>query len=154
MSERTRDQSNVRRYNCALGEREERIAMHVSSGKSDASSSLLKPKEHLVTNPDVRFNSQVEVEVATLDAWAKRNNIGAVDFLWLDLQGHELGALRGGIELLRGVKVIHAEVSLLEMYEGSALYHEVRAWLSDQGFKIGQYSFPWEDHGEVLFVRK
>lgn len=46
------------------------------------------------------FVPQAEVEVCTLDAFAERECLAQVDFLKLDIEGHELAALRGATGLL------------------------------------------------------
>ncbi|QOV91410.1 FkbM family methyltransferase [Humisphaera borealis] len=153
LENRTKSDSRVHRYNVALGESASTMEMHISAGRSDASSSLLKPKAHLDVNPDVTFDETVSVPVVSLDDWAREYSISRVDFLWLDLQGYELPALRGGTQLLRKVKAIQVEVNLIEVFEGVALYHQVRSWLESQGFKIHLVDFPVDDQGDVLFVR-
>jgi len=44
-------------------------------------------------------------------------------------------------------------VNLKEMYEGVALYPEMRQWLEVQGFSVKREEIPWADSGNVLFVR-
>jgi hypothetical protein len=50
--------------------------------------------------------------------------------------------------------VIYTEVSLVETYEGVALYPELKAFLIEQGFVVKQEQLPWPDMGNVLFVRE
>lgn len=145
---------NVSCIQLALGERDGTEEIHVSGGASDASSSLLRPKEHLRDHPNVTFGRTATVEVRTLDSWAAENGVGRVDLLWLDLQGLELQVLQAAPTTLAGVSVIHAEVSLHETYEGVALYPELAQWLAAQGFAIAVERLPWDDMGNVLFVRE
>jgi FkbM family methyltransferase len=153
LAERTSHLANVHRYPCALGDREGTIPMFVSSGRNDASSSVLKPKHILTTNPDVLFQSRIDVDVTTLDYWAAKHGITKVDFLWLDMQGYELSAMRAGCKLLETVSVIYTEVSFLEVYEGVPLYHDVWNWLTEKGFRVEKGDFLWPEQGNVLFVR-
>lgn len=128
--------------------------MFVSSGGSDGSSSLLPPKEHLRDHPDVTFERQITVNCVTLDEWAQQEGVEQIDLLWLDLQGHELNVMRSGTHILERVSAIYTEVNLKETYTGAALYPELRAWLEERGFKVEKEAIPWEDGGNVLFVRK
>ena len=127
---------NVRRYALALGTETGTAEMFVSGGGSDASSSLLPPKEHLQINPHVSFGGSITVPTTTLDDWAREKGIPRIDFLWLDMQGAELAVLQAAPRTLAGVRAIHLEVSLVEFYAANPLYAQVRAWLEGQGFRL------------------
>lgn len=43
----------------------------------------------------------IEVPCIALDSWANINNISHVDFMWLDMEGHELYALQHGLNISR-----------------------------------------------------
>jgi FkbM family methyltransferase len=154
LTERTKDLQNVRRYPLALGERNTSSPMFVSSGGTDASSSLLRPKEHLNVSPHVRFESTIDVRTVTLADWARENNVSRVDFFWLDMQGNELAALRGAGDLLDTAAAIYTEVNLIELYEGAPLYHDVRTWIETRGFRVHTVDFRYPDSGDALFVRR
>jgi FkbM family methyltransferase len=145
---------NVICYPLALSNMRGTAKMFVSSGSSDGSSSLLLPKEHLSEHPDVIFDAQVDVKTVTLDDWARENNIKRVDFLWLDLQGHELAVLQSATKVLETVSAIHTEVSIKEMYVGGHLYCELSEWLKQNGFFAVKEELPWPDMGNVLFVKQ
>lgn len=146
---------NIKRHKLALSDKESTATMFVSSGQSDASSSLLTPHAHLDDHPEVFFENKIEVKTITLDAWARNNNITHVDFLWLDMQGFEFQMLQASSEILPTVKAIHTEVSMKETYKGCKLYPEIRAWLESKGFYVHTEAIPLNsDMGNVLFVRK
>ncbi len=154
LRENTRPFANVTCYNLALSDRTGFADMFVSSGGSDGSSSLLTPKEHLNTNPDVLFEEKIRVETSTLDDWAARQGIARVDYMWLDMQGAEYAMLQASPNLLKTVRVIFTEVSLMELYEGTPLYPEFKRWLQGQGFVLEKEVLPWDSCGDALFVRK
>jgi FkbM family methyltransferase len=153
MRDRTAGCSNVRRYNAALGRVSGTAEMWVSGGQNDQSSSLRVPKTHLEELPEVTFEDKISVPVLALDDWAEERGIHRVDLIWLDLQGNELDALRGGERLLRSASAIYTEVIATEQYEGAALYPELRSWLEDRGFEARIEKLPWGG-GNVLFVRR
>jgi FkbM family methyltransferase len=154
LKSRTKSLKNVRCYQLALSDRSGTATFFVSSGQSDASSSLLPPQEHLTEHPNVYFSEQIEISVTTLDKWAEENKIVNVDFLWLDMQGYELATLKASSVILKTVKVIYTEVCLRPLYQGCPLYPEVRDWLESQGFIVAREELAWKDAGNVLFVRK
>lgn len=145
--------SNINCFNLALGKETSFATMHISSGVSDASSSLLSPQEHLLEHPDVKFETTIDVNVTTLDSWAAQHNIYKIDFLWLDLQGYEMYVLEASPRILSSVTAIYTEVSLKQVYEHVPLYPEYRSWLENQGFYVEREELPWPDMGNVLFVR-
>jgi FkbM family methyltransferase len=150
---KTKSVKNIFCYPFAVGQKETTMQIYVSSGESDGSSSLLKPKEHLSLHPEVAFEKTTRVKVTTIDKWAQQNSITQVDFLWLDLQGYELAALKGAAEMLQSVKAIHTEVNLVEVYRGAPLYGELKQWLEKKGFKVVFEAIDWADGGNVLFAR-
>ena len=154
LAKNTEGVSNIHIYPLALGETTSLVDIHISSGRSDASSSLLVPKRHLDIHDDVLFEEKIKVQATTLDDWAMYHQIRQIDMLWLDLQGFELQVLKKSLSILRGVKVIYTEVNLMENYENGALYDELKQWLSIQGFAVVREELAWADGGNVLFVNK
>ena len=151
----TRKFKRIHCHTIALSNQNGQQQMHVSSGASDGSSSLLAPKEHLTDHPDVFFDQTITVTTQTLDAWATTQHLDHVDLLWLDMQGFELEVLKASHTILPTVKAVHMEVSTRATYEGVPLYDEVKQWMQSQGFKVEVEAIPqgW-DMGNVLFVRK
>ncbi len=159
LTDNTTGLPNVHRYPLALGSEVGTAEMFVSGGGSDASSSLLPPKEVLQINPHVSFLECLAVQTSTLDIWAQENGVPAVDFLWLDMQGAELAMLKAAPQSLSSVRLIHLEVSLMEIYKNNPLYSEVRAWLEAQGFRLEAEEIPPSPVGEIssgnaLFARR
>lgn len=145
----------VKLYPCALGSVPARLQMNVSgNGGSDGtqSSSLLNPSGHLHEFDNVPFNRKIEVDVVRLDDWAEREGVEKLDFLWLDLQGYELEALRGAERLLSKVSAVHVEVSHRQLYEGGVLYPELKLWLQQRGF-TPVINATFRLGGNVLFAR-
>ena len=146
---------NIKAYSLALSNKNGEQELHVSSGASIGSSSLLKPDTHLQDHPDVLFIEKIKVKTVTLDEWARQNGIGSVDFLWLDLQGFELEVLKESKIVFPTVKVVHMEVSTKNTYEGVTPYPETKLWMENNGFYLDKEAIPtgW-DMGNVLFIRK
>lgn len=150
----TRTLDNVEVVCAALGEATEQMTMWLSGGASDGSSSLRAPKQHIQEHPTVTFGATTEVSVMTLEDWATQRGLDRIDFLWLDMQGHELAALKAAGDILDTVSVIVLEVFLKELYEGAPLWPEVRAWLDERGFRVHAELLPWPDSGNVVMVRR
>jgi FkbM family methyltransferase len=154
LKENTSKTRNVTCYPLALSDSNGTAEIFVSGGTSDGSSSLLAPKEHLIEHPNVTFTTKIEVSTITLDKWVVDESIRRIDFLWLDLQGYEFNVLKASPEILESVLVIHTEVSLKHIYEDAPLYPELRQWIESKGFEVRFEALPWNDAGNVLFVRR
>ncbi|OFY84451.1 MAG: hypothetical protein A3F72_13665 [Bacteroidetes bacterium RIFCSPLOWO2_12_FULL_35_15] len=151
--ENTSQYKNIKTFPLALSDKNGETKMFVSSGRSDASSSLLAPKEHLDVHPDVHFNNTINVETITLDDFCLKNNISHIDFMWLDMQGYELPMLMAAKNMISKISVIYSEVSLIETYEDVSTYQKYKEWMEGEGFKVYKEYFPWKDMGNVLFVK-
>jgi 2-O-methyltransferase len=151
----TASYSNIITHNLALSDETKVQYFYVSEGHSDASSSLLKPKDHLIDHPGTTFKKKIEVQAMTLDDWAATNNVMRVNMLWLDMQGFEYQMLKASRTILDTVSVIHSEVSTKQTYENVKVYTEYKSFLESKGFKVVLEAIPegW-DMGNVLFVRK
>lgn len=143
---------NIHIYPLALSAETGEVDIHISSGQSNASSSILVPKKHLDVHPNVFFEEKIRVKATTIDDWAHDYHIQKIDMLWLDLQGYELPVLKKSLSILSTVQVIYTEVNLIENYENNALYAELKNWLKTQGFSVKREELAWKDGGNVLFV--
>jgi len=154
LTKNTQQYPNVRRYQMALSDENGASTLYVSEGTSDASSSLLPPKDHLTIHPTVAFNRKIEVETMTLDAWAESNQIPRIDFMWLDMQGMEYRVLKQSRTIFPKVQLLYTEINLKENYKGTSLYPEYRQWLIESGMKpVAEYTY-WNDMGNSLFARQ
>ena len=154
LKENTKSKNNIKCFNLALSNYDGEADFYLSSGGSDGSSSLLKPKTHLSDHPEVLFDEVVKVKCLKLDTWARNNNISRVDMLWLDMQGFEQSMLAASEKILPTVSVIHTEVSMRETYEGVKTFEEFKSFLNGKGFKLIAKAIPTGyDMGNALFIR-
>lgn len=145
---------NVHVVQKALSSKNEVVQMHISSGRSNGSSSLLEPKDHLNFHPDINFNSSIAVETVTVDDFCTAQGIDKIDFMWLDMQGNEWPVLNACEKALAHVKVVFTEVSLIETYKGVMLYPAFKRWMESKGFKAVQEYLKWKDMGNVVFIKE
>lgn len=68
-------------------------------------SGLASLYERDIQHVGLAFNATESVQVATLDNIAKKYGLEHIDYLKLDLEGHELEALKGAKDLLEGNRV-------------------------------------------------
>jgi 2-O-methyltransferase len=118
----------------------------------NGSSSILQPTGHLDRQPTIDLAKTIQVTGVTLDEWAESEGVGAVDILWLDLQGAELDVLRSANSLLSRTHIVHVEISDEPLYLGAAVKQQVIDFLHTKGFRpmlIRQLGIS----GNALFVK-
>ena len=151
----------VHRYPLALSDHDGTALFYISErpskpGIASQAGSLHAPKERLVHSPLI-FPRTASVKTIALETWAHEHAIQTIDLLWLDTQGHELAIVQAAPNMLPHIKVVLAEVSFIESYEGQPRYFDVVAWMTTHGFEhVGR---DFEDttasfFGNALFVRK
>jgi FkbM family methyltransferase len=93
------------------------------------------------------------IEVVSLDQWAQDGGVKPIDLVKLDLQGHELDALRGSTKLLQSsVRLVFTEVEFLRLYEGSCRFHEIVSFLERYAFDLYQlYDLHTGADGQLIY---
>lgn len=100
-------------------------------GGWDLSGSIRAPKEHLDMHPWCRFDAGIDVALTRLDSWRHQHSVGAVDFIWADVQGAESDLIKGGGETLANTRYFYTEYSNRELYEGQLGLRDLLALLPD-----------------------
>lgn len=153
LSKVARYNPNIFTYPMAISDKTGKSTFVISGGKTNASSSLMEPKEYLF-HPEIEFTHSIQVDCITIKEWAIANKINKLDFLWLDMQGAEPLALMGLDQLFENVSAIFSEINFKENYKGNWLYPELKEYLKTKGFEVIYTDIHYEDSGNALFVRK
>jgi len=82
----------------------------------------------------------VKRKMETLDTILAREGFLRPQLIKIDVQGYELEVFKGATETLAAVEAVVMEVSLLELYKGNPLLHEVIAFMHERGFQC--YDIP------------
>ncbi|MHC1791978.1 FkbM family methyltransferase [Solidesulfovibrio sp.] len=150
------DEPDVTVAECAITDGSAATAtLHVTS--MDQSSSVLPLGEHLTLYPGIVETDAVVVPAASLDDLLARldRDPAACNLLNIDIQGAELPALRGALGTLAHIEAINAEINFRELYVGGTFFHELAAFLHDQGFVCEAAVCPYDPSwGDALFVRR
>lgn len=151
---------DVTLFEMALSDREGTIEFYQSSGRQDnpwlaqvmpqgwdLSGSIKEPCRHLDFHPGIAFDRRIEVPTSTLDKVCEDQDIGPVDFIWMDVQGAELDVLRGAVRTLPRTRFIYTEYSNRELYKGQPSLRDLVGYLRD--FEL-IFRYP----GDALFRNK
>ena len=141
-------------YNVALGCDRGKMELNIShrlggiENGDRASSSLLKPKVHLIEHPEVTFTHTETVEVCVLDDYNLQAN-----FMNIDVQGYELNVLKGSEKTLSNVDALVVEVNRDEVYEGCCQIDDIDNFLKQRGFHRKAVVWQSKSWGDALYAR-
>lgn len=116
--------------------------------------SLLKPqKMGLRSDQQVSNLGNIEVETITLDKFCNMHSISEVDILKMDIQGGELNALEGAVDLLskKRIKLIYTESYFRRQYESQPLFHEISNFLEQFGYYLQDIYSPIYGKGSLVW---
>lgn len=118
--------------------------------RGDQGSNSLLPHKILAKSS----NDPIQVDCITIDEWAIQNGIDHIDFMWLDIEGNELNALKGSSKILSTVKAIFTEVNFQEFWHGCTQYETLKSWLKKHNFEEAWANTKKGWNGNVLFIKK
>jgi FkbM family methyltransferase len=130
--------------NLALSDMPGEVKLHVS--RADDSSSLLPiGARQSATFPGTDEVGVISVPAARLDEEIDAALLTRPVLLKVDVQGGELGVLRGATGLLPDVDAVLVECSFVDFYEGQPLAHEVVEFLRGHGLVLTGAGMPTTD---------
>lgn len=161
LEKNVRNGHHIKPFRLGLSSASRNATLYVNVQDSTNALSLPAPAGERYQSWQTKNLGSEEVSLVTLDEWAEREAVDGIDILKLDLQGHELEALKGADRLLRSsIRLVYTEVEFVRVYRQNCLYHEVAAFLADRGFELFQlYDLSWgEDHrlvcGDAIFIAR
>jgi len=124
----------VELFQYALGETFAEAEFHLSNSL-DSSSLLPIGKRQRDLFPETAESGTIKVDVKTLDHFLPKMSGRSEQLLKIDVQGFELGVLKGAIKTLTTCRHVYAECSEVQLYEGQALRPAVAEFLAGFGFQ-------------------
>ena len=120
--------------------------------RADDSSSLFKPSStQLAAFPESQMVRTIKVPVRLLDDELDINQIARPSLLKIDVQGGELGVLKGGRRTLDAIDYVLVECSFVELYIGQPLVNDIIDFLEQHGFDLeGFYSPNCDATGRLI----
>jgi FkbM family methyltransferase len=140
LSKKFKSMDKIHLSHIALSNTDEVVKLYLGQSPGNlgglGSSSLLEPSRHHVYFPEITFELQQNVQALTLENFITGLQITTVDLLWLDIQGKELDVLKASQKIfMERVKLVHLEISKVNLYLGIPREKEIRNFLKESGFK-------------------
>jgi FkbM family methyltransferase len=137
---------------CAFGSKNSVDEINISM--NSVSSSILSMNTiHSEAETSSKFYSKETVKINTIDSVFDNLNLKSTSVaLKIDTQGYEKNVLLGAVSSLQKIKVVIIELSLVELYQGQALYREIDDMLQVKGYHLHamQKGFTDEKSGRAL----
>ena len=131
MKSKFNDKKNIYLNNVAVGSKKEiKIFNQIKGG---GRSSFLKS-----TVDNLSDQTQIDVQVITIDEYVNKNNIKRINLLKIDTQGYEDEVLKGAQETLKlnKIDIIETELILGNMYEKTLSFNEIENLIYAYGYKF------------------
>ena len=150
----SRQYPGVRVFNMALGSTDGNGVLHIASNSGE-SSSLLTPMDHLIHYRDVKFNSDISVQIKRLDTLIEENAIDMSKYnvLVTDTQGYDLEVIKGLGRHLLSIDLIISEYINTNLYAGNAGLESFKQYLGPEGFNLKETSDECRGAGNAIFTR-
>tara|TARA_B100001142_G_C14318251_1_gene649340 strand:+ start:1474 stop:2211 length:738 start_codon:yes stop_codon:yes gene_type:complete len=94
--------------------------------------------------------NSVKIKTVRLDDWVLKKNIPLIDFIWIDVQGHEKNVMEGMIHILPRIKFIQLEYGET-IYEGGLSKKETLHMMTKYDFRLVMDYNPNSNTGDFLF---
>jgi len=156
---KTEGLSNVKAFNIALGAEVSKLPVKYYEGENSVLNSLNRQS----MNTDEGAKVQ-EVEIQTVDAFAKQHNISGIDLLKIDTEGYEMNVLKGAEQMLKNkqIKLIYAEVGFSQKLDDRhSFLPQLVEYLYPLGYHlVNIYGFNMYatrvgiQYGDALFIEK
>jgi FkbM family methyltransferase len=131
----TKDVKGVRCFNIALGNSAGTRKMYANHS-SPSSSVLPMCPVHAEEFPSTDRALEIDVQMMDLEGIVRQYNLSPPDFIKMDVQGFEDRVINGGIDIIKKAGYCMLELSLLKLYEDSALVTDINVLMRTLGFRL------------------
>lgn len=139
-------------YNALISDEEKKVDFIITN--NGQSSSVLELEEHKVEHPWVYEIGRLKMDTKRLDNFLKENDIKSpINFINLDIQGHELSALKSLGSYMSQIKYIYTEVNIKYLYKNCALLHEIDEYLKSYGFLRLDTTLTAHGWGDAFYMK-
>jgi FkbM family methyltransferase len=150
--ERFKSFSSVHCLPFAISDKESIVPFYTNFN-SDTNSLLKSKKIGLNSDKQTSNLGSISLKTTSIDLYCKENGISEISILKLDIQGGELQALEGAINLLKtkSIKLIYTEAYFRHQYEDQPLFHDISKFLSQFGYFLQDVYNPIYGNGSIVW---
>ena len=121
---------------CALGNKNEVKKFYIS-GNSESSSLLKILQKHTDLRPESKTIKTEKINVERLDNFKKEiSKLKKNLLLKIDTQGSEIDVLKGASKVIKDIKCLFIEVSLVSLYKNQKLWLDIIKYMEKLNFNV------------------
>jgi FkbM family methyltransferase len=138
----------------AISSREGTATLHVNTLPQTNSLHPLAESERRYYPKEAQPAETIEVPLTTIDAFCQSRRLAGPDILKMDIQCHEVEALRGAEATLKSgaIKLIYTEVTFVPHYEEAESFDALLSLLRGHDYSLfGFYDFQSGYNGQLFF---
>ncbi|AFY39779.1 methyltransferase FkbM family [[Leptolyngbya] sp. PCC 7376] len=130
--------------NVAVSETSGRLSLNVNSDAATNSVLPIADEGKVCWGDRLKSKDNLEVKSVSIDDFCAENLIHHIDILKLDLQGHELAALKGAKTMLQkqAVDLVYLELLVSKSYENQPQLHEYLTLFAEYDYKFLDFYSP------------
>jgi len=130
--ETTKNTKNIIPNNFGLSDIENHQLLFTNKDGSGLASVYQRKLDHL----GISMNMTEDIQLTTLDLYCKKNNIDRINFLKLDIEGHELKAMNGAKGMINNRKIDYIQFEFGGCNIDSKTYFQDFYYLLNDNYKI------------------
>ena len=132
---RDRPREKVLCVNAGLSDSDGTMELYINEEKSGVNSFYNRRLEGL----GISYDERETVQVTTADNYCRENNISHIDFLKVDVEGHELAVMRGAIGMLKKQAIDYIQFEYGGCWiDSRILFLDMYDFLTSFGYIIGK----------------
>lgn len=121
--------------NAGLGDSDGAMELHINGGTSGTNSFYQRRLEGL----NISYRERKTVQVTTVDNYCRKNGISHIDFLKVDVEGHELAVMRGAAAMLKKQAINYLQFEYGGCWiDSRTLFMDMYDFLTGCGYVIGK----------------
>jgi FkbM family methyltransferase len=121
--------------NLGMGNVEESRELHITHDGAGTNSLYRRRLEGL----DVSYDRSETIQITTVDAYCRKNNISHIDFLKVDVEGHELAVVQGAEGMLKNRAINYVQFEYGGCWiDSRTLFLDMYDFLTSFGYIIGK----------------
>lgn len=152
LSAKARELKNVKAYDKAVTDTSGKRTFFVNENPD--TNSLYKSQEAGLSSDKQAQNKYViDVDAISLNDFCANEKIQKIDILKMDIQGGELGALKGATNLLekKQISLIYLEAFFIPQYQEQPLFQDLLGFLFDTGYQLQDIYNPFYGKGSLAW---
>jgi FkbM family methyltransferase len=116
--------------------------------------SLFQPIKSGLSSDNQTINiGKIFIDTISLDEYCNSNEIKKIEILKMDIQGGELDALIGAINLIKtkSIDLIYCEAFFIRQYLKQPLFYDIATYLDSNGYSLQDIYSPFYGNGSLAW---